>query len=200
MRAESGGGRRTRKEAKGGKEKRGRVARFFLSLFPHLVIHKPRDDRRLPHGLVAQKDLRVVFFESRARGTRRGVGGLGGGGEERGRGRTRCAVFFFFFFFSVGGGADSSSIFLSPVSALRALPRFLFEREESFTLEALSDASSTHQLVLGEGRHRFLFLTFFLMLLDRCSDAEYSKLLLRGLALSIARSRLPRFPRAEGEG
>ena len=199
MRAESGGGRRTRKEAKGGKEKRGRVARFFLSLFPHLVIHKPRDDRRLPHGLVAQKDLRVVFFESRARGTRRGVGGLGGGGEERGRGRTGCAVFFFFFF-SVGGGADSSSIFLSPVSALRALPRFLFEREESFTLEALSDASSTHQLVLGEGRHRFLFLTFFLMLLDRCSDAEYSKLLLRGLALSIARSRLPRFPRAEGEG
>ena len=99
VRAESGGGRRTRKEAKGGKEKRGRVARFFLSLFPHLVIHKPRDDRRLPHGLVAQKDLRVVFFESRARGTRRGVGGLGGGGEERGRGRTRCAVFFFFFFF-----------------------------------------------------------------------------------------------------
>ena len=99
VRAESGGGRRTRKEAKGGKEKRGRVARFFLSLFPHLVIHKPRDDRRLPHGLVAQKDLRVVFFESRARGTRRGVGGLGGGGRKEVEVERGAPFFFFFFFF-----------------------------------------------------------------------------------------------------
>lgn len=185
VRADESGGGGGNEEGGEGRKERSRVFSFLSFPFfsPHLVIHEPGDDRRLPHGLVAQKDLRFfVFFREQAR--------RAGGGEEkreRGRGRTRCAVF--------PSVASATPIllpsFFSLLSALRALPCSLVEREESFTLEDLSDASSTLPACtwrVPPSLSRFLFspVDFVSNALSIDADAEYSKAS-RCLALSLCR-------------
>ena len=150
-----------------------------------------------PTAWSPKKTCVFVFFVARRKGEVFRVCFLEQGGKRsRSRGRTRCAVFFFDV-----GGADSFLQSFFPQSLLCApLPCSLFEREESFTLEAPSDTNSHAPACTWRGPpslSSFPLVVNFLMLFDRCLcrrsifKASASSEVLSLLSLALASAPIP---------